>query len=150
MIDVSKMGIEEILTCLREKKFTCKELVEYYISNIEKYSGKNAILQVFDDAVEKAEEADAKLNSGEELPSLCGLPIIIKDNILYEGKICSCSLLLEGRDMRLNTKTLSININENKIALEYEIYVPEDLENYLTRNKIEIDCEVSNTCSILN
>ena len=52
--------------------------------------------------------------------------------------------------MRLNTKTLSINISENKIALEYEIYVPEDLENYLTRNKIEIDCEVSNTCSILN
>lgn len=69
---------------------------------------------------------------------------------LHEGKICSCSLLLEGREMRLNTKTLSININENKIALEYEIYVPEDLENYLTRNKIEIDCEVSNTCSILN
>lgn len=69
---------------------------------------------------------------------------------LQEGKICSCSLLLEGREMRLNTKTLSINISENKIALEYEIYVPEDLENYLTRNKIEIDCEVSNTCSILN
>ena len=69
---------------------------------------------------------------------------------LQEGKICSCSLLLEGREMRLNTKTLSINISENKIALEYEIYVPEDLVNYLTRNKIEIDCEVSNTCSILN
>ena len=69
---------------------------------------------------------------------------------LQEGKVCSCSLLLEGREMRLNTKTLSINISENKIALEYEIYVPEDLENYLTRNKIEIDCEVSNTCSILN
>ena len=69
---------------------------------------------------------------------------------LQEGKICSCILLLEGREMRLNTKTLSINISENKIALEYEIYVPEDLENYLTRNKIEIDCEVSNTCSILN
>lgn len=69
---------------------------------------------------------------------------------LQEGKICSCSLLLEGREMRLNTKTLSINISENKIALEYEIYIPEDLENYLTRNKIEIDCEVSNTCSILN
>ena len=93
MIDVSKMGIEEILTCLREKKFTCKELVEYYISNIEKYSDKNAILQVFDDAIEKAEEADAKLNSGDELPSLCGLPIIIKDNILYEGKVCSCASL---------------------------------------------------------
>ena len=69
---------------------------------------------------------------------------------LQEGKVCSCSLLLEGREMRLNTKTLSINISENKIALEYEIYVPEDLENYLTRNKIEIDCEVGNTCSILN
>ena len=69
---------------------------------------------------------------------------------LQEGKICSCSLLLEGREMRLNTKTLSINISENKIALEYEIYVPDDLENYLTRNTIEIDCEVSNTCSILN
>lgn len=69
---------------------------------------------------------------------------------LQEGKVCSCILLLEGREMRLNTKTLSINISENKIALEYEIYVPEDLENYLTRNKIEIDCEVSNTCSILN
>lgn len=69
---------------------------------------------------------------------------------LQEGKVCSCNLLLEGREMRLNTKTLSINISENKIALEYEIYVPEDLKNYLTRNKIEIDCEVSNTCSILN
>lgn len=91
MVDVSKMGIEEICSSLKNKVFSCEELVKYYLSNIEKYKDKNAVLEVFEDAVEKAQEVDKLIASGKELPALCGLPIIIKDNILYKGKNCSCA-----------------------------------------------------------
>ncbi|MDD4815914.1 MAG: Asp-tRNA(Asn)/Glu-tRNA(Gln) amidotransferase subunit GatA [Clostridia bacterium] len=80
----------EIAQKIKNKEFSCKSLVEYYLGRIEKFKDKNAILEVFEDAIEKAEEIDKKVKNNEELPTLCGVPIIIKDNILYKGKIASC------------------------------------------------------------
>ncbi|MBE6132576.1 MAG: hypothetical protein E7180_04210 [Erysipelotrichaceae bacterium] len=69
---------------------------------------------------------------------------------LQKDKVCSCNLVLEEGEIRLSTKGVEINISENNIKLEYQVYVPNDLENYITKNRIEIDCEVDNSCSTLN
>ena len=59
------------------------------MKQIENNAAYNAVLEVFDDALAKAEEMDKKIAAGFK-GKLAGVPVIIKDNILYEGKICSC------------------------------------------------------------
>src|SRR5690606_4487957 len=56
----------------------------------------HAFLEVFDDALKQAEEADKKIKEGIDLP-LLGIPVAIKDNMLFEGhKATSGSKILEG------------------------------------------------------
>ncbi len=90
-MDLSNKTVVEVLKDISSKKVSCKDYVQYYISNMKKYKGKNAVLEVFADAIQKAEQMDARIAAGEKLPVLAGLPILIKDNILYEGKIVSCA-----------------------------------------------------------
>ena len=90
-MEMKNLTALQIVEALKNKEFSCVELVKYYLSNIEASAHKNAVLEVFDDAIDKASEIDKKIASGEPLPALCGVPIIIKDNILYKGKIASCA-----------------------------------------------------------
>ena len=86
----------DIVDGIKTKKFSCVELTKYYLSQIEKYKDKNAVLEVFDDALERAYAVDALVESGADLPELVGVPILIKDNIFYKGKISSsASKMLE-------------------------------------------------------
>ncbi len=91
MVDVKMKSVSELLLLIRTKQISCVDLVKYYLKKIEDNKDKNAVLEVFDDALIKAKEMDEKIASGEQLPTLAGLPIIIKDNILYKGKKCSCA-----------------------------------------------------------
>ena len=90
-MEMKNLTALQIVDALKNKQFSCEELVKYYISNIEKNAHKNAVLEVFDDAIDNAKKVDEKIANGEPLPALCGVPIIIKDNILYKGKIASCA-----------------------------------------------------------
>lgn len=96
-MEMKNLTAIQIVEALKNKEFTCEALVKYYLENIEKNAQKNAVLEVFDDAIENAKKIDELIASGRELPALCGVPIIIKDNILYKGKISSCaSKFLKG------------------------------------------------------
>jgi aspartyl-tRNA(Asn)/glutamyl-tRNA(Gln) amidotransferase subunit A len=88
--DFKNLTAISIIEKIKSGQISCKSLVQYYFSNIEKYKYKNAVLEIFEDALEQAEKVDQAVKNGEELPILAGLPILIKDNILYKGKICSC------------------------------------------------------------
>ena len=74
---------------LKNKEITCRELTEYYLSKIDEFKGKNAVLEIFYDCLDRADECDRLISEGRDLPSLIGVPILIKDNILYKGKISS-------------------------------------------------------------
>ena len=55
------------------------------------------MLEVFDDALQIAKQKDEYAASHDDLPALHGVPILIKDNIAYEGHKLSCaSKFLEG------------------------------------------------------
>ena len=94
---MKNMTVLEIVKKIKSGKVTCEELVKHYLKNIKKYKDKNAVLEVFDDAIDRAKEIDKMVSSGIDLPKLCGVPILIKDNIMYKGKVCSsASKLLEN------------------------------------------------------
>lgn len=92
-MDYSKLTLVEILKLIQDKKATCQELVKFYFDRIKKYENKNAVLEIFEDALDIAKEKDKFLdeNKDKELPLLFGAPILIKDNILYKGHKCTCA-----------------------------------------------------------
>lgn len=76
---------------------TSREKTQACLDKIKERNGElNAFLEVFDDALEQADRADERIARGETGP-LLGVPIAIKDNILFEGhKAGAASKILEG------------------------------------------------------
>ena len=84
---------------LKERKISCRELTEYSLRAIEKTEPQiNAYAHVFaDTALAQADSVQQKLDSGEELSPLAGVPMGLKDNICTEGLVTSCgSKMLEN------------------------------------------------------
>lgn len=58
----------------------CREAIEARDGDVHAY------LEVYDDALEAASQADEGYKKGAEMPPLAGVPIAIKNNILIKGK----------------------------------------------------------------
>jgi aspartyl-tRNA(Asn)/glutamyl-tRNA(Gln) amidotransferase subunit A len=104
MIDTKNLTIKKAHSHLINGDFTAVDLVKAYLANIEKSNKEiNAYLEVFDDVIAQAEEADRKIQKAkkdgiaQDLSVLIGIPFAIKDNILIKGrKATSASKILEG------------------------------------------------------
>lgn len=93
------MTICEIVNAITSGTKTAEEITRYYIAQIkEKNPQINAFVEVFEaDALAQAKAVDAKKARGEKLGALAGVPVAIKDNILYKGhKATCCSKMLEN------------------------------------------------------
>lgn len=106
-MELSNLTTLKIVELIKSRQITCVELTQHYLNNIKKFQDKNAVLEVFDDALTRAEEIDNMVNAGGELPPLIGVPILIKDNILYKGHKCSsASKILENYVAEYNAKVI--------------------------------------------
>ena len=85
------LGIMDTYELITSGKVSAEEVCKAYLDQIEKCSGKNAILEVFEDALENAKKVDEKLKNGEKVGKLAGVPFVIKDNMLYKGKKATCA-----------------------------------------------------------
>ena len=77
--------INEIQDALILGEITCRNLVSIYLKRIETYdkpNGINAITVINSQALEKADRLDRLLESGDSLPELFCIPIIVKEMIL--------------------------------------------------------------------
>lgn len=91
------MTIFDIVESITSGKKTAEEITRYYLAQIqEKNPQINAFVEVFEqDAIAQAKAIDAKKARGEKLGVLAGVPVGIKDNILYQGhKATCCSKML--------------------------------------------------------
>lgn len=81
-------SIEEAHGLLSERKMSCRELVHHHLEQIEKKeSDIHAFLDVYaDEAFEQAQIVDEKIQRGETIGVLEGIPIAVKDNILVKEK----------------------------------------------------------------
>ncbi len=93
------MTISEITSAILNGTKTAEEITRYYLAQIaQKNPQINAFVEVFEaDALAQAQHVDAKKARGEKLGKLAGVPVGIKDNILYKGhKASCCSKMLEN------------------------------------------------------
>lgn len=97
MIDLQKLTVCTAREALKKKEFTSLQLVEASLKVIKEKDGEiHAFLEVFDDAEEQAMDADKKIAQGMDLP-LLGIPVAIKDNILFKDHVASAgSKILEN------------------------------------------------------
>ena len=96
--------MSNILTITKAKQkmedgsMSSEELVRSCLDTIKQHNPKlNAVLSVFDTAVEEAKKIDVRRRLGESMPPLAGIPILLKDNMLvFNEPSTSGSRILEG------------------------------------------------------
>ncbi len=65
---------------------TCVELTQYFLDRIEAYNDTyNCFITLCDNALEEATVRDERMAQEKVHPPLLGIPIVVKDNIAYEG-----------------------------------------------------------------
>lgn len=93
------LTISEMKKLLSDKKITSEELVQEALKRIKEHDHEiGAFLHVAEDeALVEAREFDRRRAAGEDLPSLAGIPVAIKNNILVQGrKATAGSKILEN------------------------------------------------------
>lgn len=111
-------SFEQIRAEISAGTLTCVELVRYYLSNINEKQHLNAFLEVWgDEALQRAEEIDAKLQNGTA-GKLAGMVIAIKDNICYKGhKVSASSKILEGFTSMYSSTVVERMLAEDAILI---------------------------------
>ncbi len=88
----SKITIHELHEKLLNKEITSTALTEYYIKEIENNSAINAYITLNnEEALAMAARIDEKINNGEKIGMLEGIPVAIKDNLCTEGLRTTCA-----------------------------------------------------------
>ena len=90
-------SLEEVRQDIDTGALTCRDLVNYYLQNIERKKHLNAYLEVFaDEALTRADEVDEKIAAGTA-GRLAGMVIGIKDVLAYKDhRLQSSSRILDG------------------------------------------------------
>lgn len=97
MINLKNLTIKKAHDSLVKGEYSAVDLAKAYLAEIEKKNKNlNAYLEVYDDVLVQAKEADKRIWEGKAAV-LTGIPMGIKDNILIKGKRAgSASKILEG------------------------------------------------------
>jgi len=97
-MDLQKLTISETLDGLREKKFSAAELLDSYLARTKEINPKiNAYLEIWEEGAKKEALASDKKIAGGNIGQLEGIPIALKDNLLFQGhEVTSGSNILKG------------------------------------------------------
>lgn len=118
-MELLKKTAVEIRKMLINKEVSAVELVEDTYRRIdsveEKIGAFNSLTK--ESAIETAKKVDEKIKNNEELPTLAGIPLALKDNINLKGyKTTASSKILENFVSPFDA-TVSIKLKENLIPV---------------------------------
>src|SRR5690349_7306297 len=106
---VEEKTIAQIHAALRSRQVTCRGLVEAYLARINAYDQKgpslNAVVLLNPDALNTADELDARMKSGAAMRALECIPVVVKDN--YETKALRTTAGSQSLDRLFPHATLS-------------------------------------------
>lgn len=87
MTDLAFLPATALARRIREREIGCRELLEHYLSRVEKYDARlNAVVvRDFDRARADADAADAALKRGDSLGPLHGVPMTVKESFDVAG-----------------------------------------------------------------
>jgi aspartyl-tRNA(Asn)/glutamyl-tRNA(Gln) amidotransferase subunit A len=117
-IDLKNLTIKKAQDGLRNKEFTSFDLTSAYIEEIKKKNGDvNAYLEIFEDALAYAKAADEIISKGDA-KALTGIPLAIKDNLLFKGhRAGASSKILEGYTATYDAKVIEDLKNEGAVII---------------------------------
>jgi aspartyl-tRNA(Asn)/glutamyl-tRNA(Gln) amidotransferase subunit A len=110
----------EIVNKIKSGKVTATQVVNESLAKIKDLDGKyGAFLEVFQkSAVKLAENVDRKKSEGKPLGKLAGVPVAIKDNILYKDHTMTCgSKILKGYVAPYNSTVVERLLKEDAIII---------------------------------
>ncbi len=118
MIDLKNLTIEKAHKDFLDGVYTCRELSEAYLKVIQNKNKEiNAYLEVYDDVLAQADIAQKKFFDGSAT-LMTGIPVAIKDNILFTGHIASAgSRILENYTASYNAFVIEKLKNEGAVLL---------------------------------
>lgn len=118
MIDITKLNIEKAHADLVSGVYTVRELCEAYLAVItEKNPDINAYLEVFEDVMVQADAAQKRFADGTAT-LLTGIPIAIKDNMLWKGhRASAASKMLDGYVSTYTSTALENLLREGAVFL---------------------------------
>lgn len=96
-MDLLKAKATEIVSAIKDQKMTAEEVVSFFFERSKKLNPQiNAFISFNESAIDEAKLIDQKIQSGENLGKLAGLPIAVKDLICTEGlKTSAASKMLD-------------------------------------------------------
>lgn len=102
MTELTSLSATRLSSGIRNKQFSCKEIMQAYLSQITTVNPQlNAIVQQLDHekAIKLAEQADLAVANKQKIGKLHGIPITIKDHLKVKDFIISrgCHGLKENR-----------------------------------------------------
>jgi aspartyl-tRNA(Asn)/glutamyl-tRNA(Gln) amidotransferase subunit A len=112
--------LSEVQKDLTESKITLPNLVQFYLSNIEKTQDLNAYIEVFgEEALQKAIFLQEKFEkNNQKVGRLFGMVISIKDVICYEGhKVTAAAKILEGFESLFSATAVERLLAEDAIII---------------------------------
>ncbi len=100
MGNLHKKSAVELLNLISSKQLSSREVTQYFIDRIEEVNPKiNAVvLKFYDEALKKADAADAALANRKSLGKLHGLPFTIKECFDYPGSPSTLGVLARKDD----------------------------------------------------
>ena len=82
----SELSASKIVSHIAHRRLSCLEIAECLIEQTKVWASINSLINFNEDQfLSTAVNADQKLNSGEKVGKLHGLPIVVKDNIDVKG-----------------------------------------------------------------